>query len=239
MNLAWDDHFGVVWNPFLVAPLKEMPSVGCSTCPNLARLFRCTLQPDPAVVEVANAIYEGGKVDGVAGLEVVAHIIQNRCSHSAFPSEPRSVDTSKLSTTFQPFHLWLCAMEVDPVAEAVSPDSGRRQKRKSEPPHVQQPERRIQESWEYPMSKEDGSTAAPDILGRLHCSRLERLVYAEEKKDRVIFLFEQELSEAREEEQAMDVGTLSLKQNGSTQFERWIGRGCAGFMYFRYYCLIS
>mmetsp|Transcript_46610 Transcript_46610/g.101524 ORF Transcript_46610/g.101524 Transcript_46610/m.101524 type:complete len:385 (+) Transcript_46610:88-1242(+) len=68
-----------------------MPSVGCSTCPNLARLFRCTLQPDPAVVEVANAIYEGGKVDGVAGLEVVAHIIQNRCSHSAFPSEPRSV----------------------------------------------------------------------------------------------------------------------------------------------------
>eukprot|EP00434_Breviolum_minutum_P024903 symbB.v1.2.021994.t1/scaffold1933.1/size95709/3 len=70
-------------------------------------------------------------------------------------------------------------MEVDspPSTEA----QGSRPSRKSEPPHVRHPERRTQESWEYPMSKE-------------------------EKKDRVIFLFEQELSEARqnEEEQALD-----------------------------------
>eukprot|EP00931_Biecheleriopsis_adriatica_P093040 TRINITY_DN66791_c0_g1_i1.p1 TRINITY_DN66791_c0_g1~~TRINITY_DN66791_c0_g1_i1.p1 ORF type:complete len:463 (-),score=51.61 TRINITY_DN66791_c0_g1_i1:92-1405(-) len=63
------------------------------TCPGFSSIFRhsSSQSNDPAVVEVANAIYHGGRMDGLAGLEAVAHVIQNRCSHDHFPSEPRSV----------------------------------------------------------------------------------------------------------------------------------------------------
>lgn len=68
-----------------------MPSPAPS-CPSLARLFRCGAgQEDSAVTEVASAIYQGGKADGLHGMECVACIIQNRCGQEAFPNEPQSV----------------------------------------------------------------------------------------------------------------------------------------------------
>mmetsp|Transcript_16756 Transcript_16756/g.47818 ORF Transcript_16756/g.47818 Transcript_16756/m.47818 type:complete len:469 (-) Transcript_16756:615-2021(-) len=62
-------------------------------CPSLANIFRpSTSAPaDPAVIDVANAIYRGGRTDGVPGLEAVAHVIQNRCRHPSFPCEPHAV----------------------------------------------------------------------------------------------------------------------------------------------------
>jgi len=62
-------------------------------CPNLSSLFRPSVAApaDPAVFDVANAIYHGGRADGVPGLEAVAHVIQNRCHHPAFPCEPQAV----------------------------------------------------------------------------------------------------------------------------------------------------
>mmetsp|Transcript_109545 Transcript_109545/g.244560 ORF Transcript_109545/g.244560 Transcript_109545/m.244560 type:complete len:400 (+) Transcript_109545:121-1320(+) len=61
-------------------------------CPSLSNIFRPSASPsDPAVVDVARAIYYGGRADGLPGLEAVAHVIQNRCSHPSFPFEPQSV----------------------------------------------------------------------------------------------------------------------------------------------------
>lgn len=63
------------------------------TCPSLGSLFRPTraLSPDPSVEQVARAIYHKGRTDGAAGIMAAAHVIQNRCQHSGFPSEPLSV----------------------------------------------------------------------------------------------------------------------------------------------------
>eukprot|EP00439_Symbiodinium_sp_Y106_P087022 s82_g38.t1 len=164
-------------------PGTEMPSPA-PACPSLARLFRCGAgQEDLAVTEVANAIYQGGKADGLQGLECVACIIQNRCGQEAFPNEPQSVVRSG------PFHrrgherLQAKNMEASynaPGAGAPPQDGGggsssssaERPKRKSEPVRAGLPETRLQESWEYPLSRE-------------------------EKKHRVMCLFEQELAEAR------------------------------------------
>lgn len=65
-------------------------------CPTIGRLFRSSATPpaDPPVLEVALAIYHGGKVDGLPGMEAVAHVIQNRTSDPAFGGDPRSVVAS-------------------------------------------------------------------------------------------------------------------------------------------------
>ncbi|CAE8713478.1 unnamed protein product, partial [Polarella glacialis] len=73
---------------------SDMPSNFSSfACPSFSSIFRSSIAPpvDQAVIDVANAIYYGGRVDDSQGLEVVAHVIQNRCRDDAFPSEPRRV----------------------------------------------------------------------------------------------------------------------------------------------------
>lgn len=73
-------------------------------CPNLSSIFRPSVAAtaEPAVLDVARAIYYGGRADGLPGLEAVAHIIQNRCCHPDFPSDPWSV---VLSGTAQFMHV--------------------------------------------------------------------------------------------------------------------------------------
>lgn len=46
---------------------------------------------DPAVLDVARAIYYWGRADGLPGLEAMAHVIQNRCCHPDFPFEAQAV----------------------------------------------------------------------------------------------------------------------------------------------------
>lgn len=69
-----------------------MPAVGFF-CPSIFR--PTTAAPsDPAVLEVARAIYFCGRADGAPGMETVAHVIQNRMKNPAFPSEALSVVTT-------------------------------------------------------------------------------------------------------------------------------------------------
>eukprot|EP00927_Polykrikos_kofoidii_P072506 TRINITY_DN68614_c0_g1_i1.p1 TRINITY_DN68614_c0_g1~~TRINITY_DN68614_c0_g1_i1.p1 ORF type:complete len:508 (+),score=60.85 TRINITY_DN68614_c0_g1_i1:150-1526(+) len=49
---------------------------------------------DPAVLDVARAIYLGGRSGGLPGIEAVAHVIQNRMGHPQFPRDPQAVVTS-------------------------------------------------------------------------------------------------------------------------------------------------
>mmetsp|Transcript_105935 Transcript_105935/g.297874 ORF Transcript_105935/g.297874 Transcript_105935/m.297874 type:complete len:524 (-) Transcript_105935:176-1747(-) len=60
-------------------------------CPNLSSIFRMAPPADPAVLDVARAIYLGGRAGGQPGLEAVAHIIQNRMGHPAFPRDPQAI----------------------------------------------------------------------------------------------------------------------------------------------------
>lgn len=64
-------------------------SVGFA-CPNISSMFRPTAAPpglETEVRDVANAIYYGGRADGVPGMAAVAHVIQNRVDHPAYPSD--------------------------------------------------------------------------------------------------------------------------------------------------------
>lgn len=65
-----------------------MKSVGF-VCPNISSVFRSSGTPstDPAVRDVANAIYQQGRIDGLQGMAAVAHVIQNRAKYTALEPE--------------------------------------------------------------------------------------------------------------------------------------------------------
>eukprot|EP00929_Paragymnodinium_shiwhaense_P114540 TRINITY_DN82995_c0_g1_i1.p1 TRINITY_DN82995_c0_g1~~TRINITY_DN82995_c0_g1_i1.p1 ORF type:complete len:507 (+),score=50.60 TRINITY_DN82995_c0_g1_i1:88-1608(+) len=60
-------------------------------CPGIANVFCSRQQEDPALLDVASAIFFGGRAGGVPGIRVVAHVIQNRMRHHGFPDDAGSV----------------------------------------------------------------------------------------------------------------------------------------------------
>lgn len=69
-----------------------MPTVGFF-CPSFSSIFKPSVAApaDPAVLEVARAIYYGGRTEGLQGAEAVAHVIQNRMNNPEYPSDALSV----------------------------------------------------------------------------------------------------------------------------------------------------
>lgn len=68
-----------------------MPGSNGFACPNFSSLFRTAAPADPAVLDVAHAIYAGGRAGGDRGIKAVAHVINNRMSHPSFPDKPQAV----------------------------------------------------------------------------------------------------------------------------------------------------